>query len=155
MSELAVVPGHVVAWRAWLISGWLERPRLRSLFSRVAWPTSDWLSSECERGDHRGHAAPNELCSCGIYAARSRSHLVALGYAGYLSNEAYPAVIGEVALAGVVIPAVKGFRAERARPLRLFVPHQTWELVRPLAAAYSVPVELANTLEEVRVGHRS
>jgi hypothetical protein len=54
--------------------------------------------------------------------------------------------IGEVALVGKVIRGTQGWRAERARPLRLWVPYEHWRLVRKLAQTYRVPVGLTDTL---------
>jgi hypothetical protein len=56
-------------------------------------------------------------------------------------------VVGEVGLAGKVIPGTLGWRGrEGARPPPL-APARLWEHARPLAAAYRVPVTLTNPFE--------
>lgn len=150
--------GEIVAYRAWTVrSSNLRAPKLVSLTHRTTWPTGDWFVARCagrrirpeeiEVSDATDGRVPHIGCSCGIYAARDREHLVELGFNDY-SLRGEPIVIGEVGLAGKVIPGEKAWRAERARPLRLFVGFVHWRLVAPLSAAYSVPVELTNLLSE-------
>jgi hypothetical protein len=57
-----------------------------------------------------------------------------------------PVFIGQVGLAGKVIAETQGWRAEKARIVRLFVPFQHYRYVAPLEALYRVPVVLDNTL---------
>jgi hypothetical protein len=66
-----------------------------------------------------------------------------MGYNEYLDPDD-PTILGEVALAGKVIVGTKGYRASRARPRRLYVPHSKWRLAKPLQDAYCVPVDRAN-----------
>ena len=130
---------EVVGWRAWTIK--LSEPKRPVLYSPVrdgSWPPDAWFVAECGRG----HQPPGEHCSCGVYAARDREHLDDLRYA----YDDRLAVIGEVGLAGRVVVGTMGWRAERARVRRLFVPYEHWPFVAPLAATYRVPVDLANTL---------
>lgn len=130
---------EVVAYRAWRLDvGW-RRVELVSLNDEFVWPTQAWAVAECsdECGD-----VPGEGCGCGIYAARDRMHLHRINYMGDFAD-----VYGEVGLAGKVIPGSLGWRAARARVRRLWVPHAFWELVRPLALAYRVPVDLTNPFE--------
>jgi hypothetical protein len=130
---------EIVAFRGWgLARGW-RRVELLS-FNRFVWPTGAWTVAECRGGC--GADIPGERCTCGIYAARDREHLLRIGYMGD-----YAQVVGEVGLAGKVIPGDLGWRAARARVRRLWVPHALWELARPLAAAYGVPVALTNPFE--------
>lgn len=135
------VVGEVVAFRAWRVeTGW-RRATLRSL-DWTFWPTGAWLHAECDKscGD-----IPGEDCACGIYAAKHREHLYDIGYM-HRSGHREPVVFGEVGLAGKIVPGTLGWRAARARPLRVFVPHEHWELVAPLRA-YGVPVLLSNPFE--------
>jgi hypothetical protein len=130
---------EVVAFRGWQLAvGW-RRVELMSFNGDFVWPTSTWTVAECFRGCVD---TPGERCSCGIYAARDRAHLHRIGYMGE-----YAEVLGEVGLAGKVIPGTLGWRAARARVRRLWVPHALWEHARPLAAAYGVPVTLTNPFE--------
>lgn len=158
VHDLPVVPGEVVGWRAWVVvtSGYRE-PRLRSLYFDVVWPTDDWLVAEAAHPDRTPH---------GICAARDREHLVAMHRYGSSAHPRYVegggehrgvAAIGEVGLAGVIIPGERGYRAEKARPLSILLPYAAWELVEPLRRAYRVPVSLANVLVKTggQRGHRS
>jgi hypothetical protein len=160
-DELPVVPGEVVGWRAWIVvtSGYRE-PRLRSLYFDVIWPTDAWLVAE--DGDQPGR----EVDPHGICAARDREHLVAMHRYGSTAEPRYVeggghhtgiAAIGPVALAGLIIPGERGYRAEKARPLGVLLPFAAWEYVEPLRRAYNVPVGLANVLVNPggQHGHRS
>jgi hypothetical protein len=55
-------------------------------------------------------------------------------------------VIGEVGLSGKVIVGEYGYRASKARPLRLYVPRMLWRLVADLEH-YEVPVKLTNPFQ--------
>lgn len=129
---------EIVAFRGWHLDiGW-RRVELVSFGRDFVWPTAAWATAECD-----GCAdIPGEHCACGIYAARDRGHLHRIGYMGE-----YADVIGEVGLAGKVIPGTLGWRAAKARVRRLWVPHTLWEHARPLAAAYGVPVTLTNPFD--------
>ena len=69
-----------------------------------------------------------------------------LGYNRYGDSRDHPVFIGEVGFVGKVIPGSQGWRAEKGRIRKLFVPHRDWEYVEPLSKLYRVPVELENTL---------
>lgn len=130
---------EIVAFRGWdLERGW-RRVSLASFGHRFVWPMAAWAVAECAMGCAD---IPGEDCSCGIYAARDRGHLHRIGYMGEFAD-----VVGEVGLAGKVIPGRLGWRAAKARVHRLWVPHALWEHARPLAAAYGVPVSLTNPFE--------
>lgn len=132
---------EIVGWRAWIVRlRELRTPILYSVTRRewVAWPADRWTVAECAKD----HDPPGEKCSCGIYAARDRDQLDGLGYA----DGAILHVIGEVGLAGRVVVGTQGWRAEKARPRRLLVPHDHWQLVELFERAYSIPVELGWTL---------
>ena len=129
----------------------LEGIRLLSVTCDYVWCPSGWNAATCWHTTL--HVAPAELCTCGFYAARSRAHLVTTEYSLYSSNakdgwQRRPKVIGEVELAGKVIPAANGYRAMRVRPRRILVPHEFYGFLKPLRAAYprDTDVELANTL---------
>lgn len=139
------VLGEIMAFRAWEVEtvwGAGDRYRLLSLsgYPGDLWPTGAWMEAECDSGCVE---IPGDDCSCGIYAAKHRRHLVRLGYNRRGSS---PRVIGDVALAGKVVPGEKGWRAERARVVRLYVPYELWELVGPLREDYKIPVGLDNLL---------
>jgi hypothetical protein len=138
------VVGEVLAYRAWYVDlRWDREARLVS-FNGTVWPRAAWLAAECS---HDGCDTPGERCSCGVYAARDRAHLLHMGFSRRTYNES-PIVIGEVGLVGKVIPGSQGWRAQKARPVRLELPHQHWRLMPSLRATYRVPVALSNTLRE-------
>lgn len=139
IDEGRLIAGEITGWRAWGVR--LATPRTPVLYSvthAVPWPSDTWMVADC-RYDHHPPAAN---CSCGIYAARDRSQLDDLGYA----DDYMLRVIGEVGLAGRVVTGTQGWRAEKARVLRLWVPFEHWEFVELLNDTYRVPVGLANTL---------
>ena len=148
-ADLPVVPGEVVGWRAWIVAlEGLREPRLRSLYFDVLWPTDRWLEAETQTEWGRTECH-------GICAARDREHLASMHRYNATSGPRYVegggehvgvAAIGEVALAGLIVPGSRGYRAEKARVLSILVPYVAWELVEPLATAYRVPVGLANVL---------
>ncbi len=139
------VVGEVNGWRAWRLVGTKTLPRLMSVThtplacSRDAgadsiWPPGRWFRATCPE---HVETVPDEGHTCGIYAARSREHLIALGYGVYADEE--NRVVGEIAYAGKVIPGSQGYRGELARVKRLIVPYELWEWVEPLERAYHVP----------------
>ena len=60
------------------------------------------------------HDAPQEKCTCGVYAAKNLEHLHRAGYGGY-------GICGEVCLWGKVIEHERGWRAQLAYPKNLFL----------------------------------
>lgn len=107
---------------------------------------TDVPGEDCTADPYRRHRH-----GCGIHAGNDRPHVRVLGYddaaavaAIWPEHDIGVVAIGEVGLAGKVIVGAKGWRATRARPLRLYVPYGAWRLVKPLRDAYGVPVQLAN-----------
>jgi hypothetical protein len=139
---------EIVGWRAWKIVGPSKSPRLASVTwthngAPFIWPGRRWTFARCR---DRSCETPGEHCSCGIYAARTRSHLIGeLGYAAY--NDKDVRVVGEVGLAGKVIPGTQGWRAEKARVMKLYVPAEHWKLAIPLAKTYRCKIAVDNTWE--------
>jgi len=165
MSDRAPdVLGEVVAYRAWRVIGTVQLPMLSSAsVSNFIWHPQRWTIAECMHGKSRwgdpsrcpssaavgdaaGPGVPGETCSCGLYAARDREHLVQLGYGNYC-DDAHPVFIGVVGLAGKVVPGTQGWRAEKGRIRKLFVPFHLIEYVAPLERLYGVTVELTNTFD--------
>jgi hypothetical protein len=124
------------------------------LEERSYWPLRRWVPA---------HAAPDEGCRCGIYAAATAAQAAAS-----VTDPARPRddivhhVIGRVSLWGTVVECEHGWRAERAYPASLAVPaplpqaptrhilrrrrqrsrsRPAAEIARALRA-YGVPVEL-------------
>jgi hypothetical protein len=153
--------GEVVGWRAWKVIGEQRFPLLASVtHSGTVWHPDRWTFATC-RGEARcqgpdprcpveGGSIPGEGHSCGLYAAASRAQLVELGYARP-SRYAKPGggeevvFIGEVGFAGKIVPGTQGWRAQKGRIVRLYVPFFHWRYVEPLEELYRVPVVLENT----------
>ena len=137
-----VVQEEKVGFRAWYVEddSVLWPPNLASVVHHETWPWNDWLHAECRYGCTE---VPNEKCTCGIYAAMDRRHLLGLGYNG-LRHRGRTTVIGQVGLAGKVIPGTQGWIGQKARVIQLWVPYEDWKLVSPLREAYHVPVRLTN-----------
>lgn len=138
------VIGEIAAFRSWEID---ERTGLLVSLNGEVWKPDGWLVAECKsiRVGHTFMNIPVEGCTCGIYAAKTREHLADMSYNRYTPGGRR--VIGEVALAGKVIPGTQGYRALKARPTRIYVPYEYWQLVAHLKGIYKVPVELDNTLK--------
>jgi hypothetical protein len=136
---------EVDAFRNWGIdaSSLRHGPKLYSLYRYAVWPPDDWFVASCDRWGDEG--VPHERCSCGVYCARNRSHLIDIRYNAPLDGGYnQPICIGIVGLAGKLIPGAFAWRAQKARPKELWVPHQHWELVKPLQRAYQIPVHVTN-----------
>lgn len=162
-DDRELVAGEVVGWRSWGVYGRpvgfgsIKDPVLFSLFNDTEWPADDWLYAECLDLNSVIPSArackeiPGKGCHCGVYAARDRRQLAGLRQYGDPNGQLYTqarplTVIGEVALAGLIYPGSRGWRAARARVLRLYVPHEHWPIVHPLQETYNVSVELSNTM---------
>lgn len=147
------VIGEIIGWRAWRVIGARpeQLPMLASAtFQHTIWHPGYWTLATCgdrhECARSKDGGVPGERCSCGMYAAKNRSQLVGLGYGR--EDGRHPRIVGQVAMAGKVIPGQQGWRAEKARVARLFVPFQNWKLVDALERLYGVEVLLDNPLKE-------
>lgn len=143
-----VVPdmiGEVMGWRAWKIVGEGDSVRLGSVtHTGYCWkPKQKYHIAEC--GIHGTEEIPFENHTCGFYAAKTREHLLSMSYHRY--NEVDDVVIGEVAMSGKIIPGTQGWRAQKARIEKIYVPFERWKLFRAIEEVYDVKVELANTLK--------
>lgn len=153
IAKPMVVPdaiGEVFGWRAWIVHGEGNEVRLGSVtHSKYRWPPKTFMLAECPM--HGIEDIPAQNHSCGLYAAKTREHLLSMTYHRY--DEVENVIIGEVAMSGRVIPGTQGWRAQRGRVHKLYVPYEKWRLVNPLKEVYGVDVELSNTLalsEEVQ-----
>lgn len=146
-ADRPVVDGEVIGWRAWDVVKLGKLVRLGSVTAKSHWRTSNWTQARCPQsgggptclkssdGRCRG-----ENCHCGLYSARDFEHLTAhLPYAQYRNGE--DKIIGQIALAGKVIEGSQGYRAERARIVRIYVPQTNWKLGRTIATQYGVEYE--------------
>ena len=78
----------------------------------------DWVRASCNLNDYPWHTAPDEECSCGIYAVPTVDELL-MHFAPGVSGDGTGQVMGRVELAGKIIEHDRGFRAERARLVEL------------------------------------
>ncbi len=153
----------VEGWRVWRVAPLDGDVVLQSVFVNAVWEPGRPLEARCEhrrrspwrpwRVYRNDHPAPDEECSCGIYAASARS--AARRYLGVPSPiSAGIRVLGRVALWGDVVESENGWRASCAYPSLLYVPlagdHARRSLRRRAVVdalavgleAYGVPVEL-------------
>lgn len=159
----------VEGWRVWAVVDRGGRTRLRSLFFDLLWERGKPASAVClhrrlslplpRRYRRTVHAAPDEGCSCGIYATSRQSALLSyLDGACAVTGEVWR-VFGRVALWGEVVECEAGWRAQTAYPTHLFVPwtqprhrgrrsasdaERVWEEL----LGYEVPVELVSPDDE-------
>jgi hypothetical protein len=114
------VPGPVIAWRAWALSGHAATLRLRPVgrFARP-WPARQPVEASC--GHWRFHRAPSLGCTCGVHATREPE---------LLRRARGPVVVGTVALWGTIVEHALGYRARFGYPLRLCLvcPVCFWQL---------------------------
>ncbi len=140
MTEAVTRPPSdpVVGWRYWQLTP--SGTRLRSVTQRrIEWRPGAVMRAGCLGA---GHRAPDERCDCGLYGARDLETLREHGLC--LAPEAL--VVGRVALWGLVLPDVSGWRGEYAQPAALSVVRELVleeELPGVVAAlaAYKVPVD--------------
>jgi len=110
-EHVDVLAEAVHVWRTWTLH---EDPRTRTPLlrpigdDRRPWTPRVPMRARCFR--RRSHRAPEERCSCGLYAVKS-PHLLRAARA--------PAVLGTVDLWGRIMEHERGYRAELAYPQRL------------------------------------
>lgn len=147
MSSIPDFVGEVVGWRAWtVVEPSTRHPRLRSAnaantvgIENAIWPTNRWFYATCP-GGHTIDEIPHAGCMCGLYAAADLDHLFEYGYAQFSADGV--TAIGEVGFAGRIIEGGQGWKAQKGRVIRLYLPLSQGKLGRKLAEAYNVPFEL-------------
>jgi len=142
-----VVPdvlGEIVGWRAWNVLDVGDgEVRLGSVtHTNYIWKPNSFVIAECTL--HTVEEIPHEKHSCGFYAAKTREHLLSMSYHRYTDVD--DIVIGEVGLSGKVIPGTQGWRAQKARIKKVYVPYEKWRLLKKIEEVYNVECELSNTL---------
>lgn len=141
----------MVGWRAWKV---VERPgflpQLRSATKSAIWPGYEVFAAECNKHKNKpSHQIPTFKCQCGVYSAKSRAHLLTMGYNNYYDPDEALTVIGEVNLWGHIVEGTQGWRAQFGYPRKLYVPFEAAvRILEPLEQAYGVPVKLQNTLKQ-------
>lgn len=139
----------VWGWRAWDLSVKPGEPmRLKSKVRDTFWVPRQATVAACPNTGRKGkHEPPGDNCSCGLYAAKTLSHLLdEMGYAGYDMDTGTVAVVGKVKMWGKVVEGSLGWRAGYAYPASFYVPFEAWRVMEPLQNEYGVDVELANTI---------
>lgn len=144
----------IAAWRVWRVLGRRDDIRLRSVVYGTLWPVGEPMLARCLR--HRRsllpwrrpheHVAPEENCTCGVYAADLE------GLRPYLDGfeprlRPVQRVLGRVSLWGDVLECERGWRATLGYPQQLYVPTVDARDGDARAVAlglgeYGVPVEL-------------
>ncbi len=143
---------EVIGYRGWDIShnGPNGEIRLESPVFDLTWAPGQWQVAECHsvNGQMEAHGpnnpdpalwSPVKSCGdgahgCGFYAGRTREHLIQLGYGRY--SEHHPRVIGQVQMAGKIIPASNGWRAQRVLVRTIYVPFEAWKMAAEIKAEY-------------------
>jgi hypothetical protein len=119
-----VIPDYIsplVGYRVWT---W-DTTGLKSLCGE-RWHPSQSLAARCRASAVVGpvvgrseaadaHDAPQEKCTCGIYAVKTLHHFRSAGYERY-------GIHGEVYLWGTVVEHELGYRAQFAYPKNLYLP---------------------------------
>lgn len=108
-DQAPLVPGPVIAWRAWTLSGNDAALRLRPV-GRYSHPWPPRRAVEAGCGHWRFHRAPAIGCTCGIHATREPE---------LLRRARGPAVVGTVALWGTIVEHALGYRGRFGYPVRL------------------------------------
>lgn len=125
-----LVVGPPQGYRCWRVDSDGGEPVLRSLYHATAWPVHDPLRAACATVRQRlaawvrhvlarsrvRHVAPTWGCQCGTYACTQFDRAAAIETALQPGQ-----VVGVVALWGHMIRHAQGYRAEYARPVKLFV----------------------------------
>lgn len=142
----------VHGWRLWSVVDAGGRSRLQSLVCPSIWWPGRALVATCEasprdslrpwRRRMPGHTAPETRCTCGVHAMERVRHL-----GTYVPPAASRLVVqravGRVALWGEVIEGSRGWRAARAYPAEIWIPHADLRR-QPVAELEDIAVELAD-----------
>jgi hypothetical protein len=122
----------IIGWRVWVVLEEDERHRLASVFQPTLWAPRRELTGECLVGHRRlwpfwrrraaRHEAPDSSCSCGVYALKDTKQAIQYAFNAEVKGRAAIArVLGPVSLWGRVLECQRGWRAEYAYPLRIYV----------------------------------
>lgn len=173
MSASLVLPHltiekSIIAWRIWyaekvLFSSYpIELDyRLCSVGKQAIWPPRKKIIAKClalvSRQDSYvpyelsgySHEVPDDSCSCGIYAMRTKTDLIKYLDGKHMnladSNTGVIKVIGRVSLYGETIEHENGYRAQYAYPYALMVLFGDQRIVSSLREQYQVDVRAVIT----------
>ncbi len=117
---------------------------ITSAMGKFEWKKNDWTEASCPGGRHK---APGQGCTCGIYSCETWEQLEKLGYNYFDVSGGEPDdagliwVIAHLILGGKIIPSSNGvIRAERAAPLKVYMPGHHWRLMKPIRDAYGCEI---------------
>lgn len=125
------------AWRCWRYG--TRTGHLESTIRSTLWLPCERLTAQClcgTAGSIRCKHAPNEDCSCGIYAWLDRADLHRLVR---IEDETVP-VWGEVSLWGDIVQHERGVRAQYAYPYALYMSAGYNQLAAKIRNDYCVDV---------------
>jgi len=139
-SESSLSPRRGVCARITYAESKVGRPQLtvEKQASEPTWCVTTDLGTWTMRQDE--HILPTG--NCGLYSAKTREHLVSMGYQRYQDDSFH--VMGEVWLWGHVVEGSQGWRAQFGYCKHLYLPFEAWHLAKGLREAYGVPVTLSN-----------
>jgi hypothetical protein len=161
----------LVGWRVWDLVELDESLRLCSLAFWTIWLPRREAVALCRRSlvdsglaGFPPHAAPQERCTCGVYATRAASQALAYSRSVRRRSDTVHRIVGQTALWGTVIECEGGWRASHAYPSALYVPTarpRSFRLARGLLrpslpveaiaiglTEYGVPVEIVDCASE-------
>ena len=151
MIGMGLVPDQAfptVGWRVWDVVELDGALRLCSLAFFAIWVPRLEARAACRRslvGPTPGppHDAPQERCTCGIYATRRAAQVLEYARDVRRRTDTVHRVIGRVALWGTVVECEGGWRASHAYPSELVVPTARPRSLRPAGGLVrpSLPVE--------------
>lgn len=156
-AEAAKEAEELIGYRGFVITR--NPARVNSPVFRMVWtPGGDdgagWYTAECNRlnidGVYAAHLSTAPLIEnqppvvgcgghpqahgCGFYLSRTWGHALENGYHGY--SEENPRALAKCQIAGKVIAAQNGWRAQFVKILTLYVPHELWKLGAELKQEY-------------------
>ncbi|HEX5249132.1 MAG TPA: hypothetical protein VFW14_05650 [Gaiellales bacterium] len=142
----------VHGWRLWSVVDAGGRSRLQSLVCPSIWWPGHELVATCEasprdslrpwRRRMPGHAAPESRCTCGVHAME-RVHHLGTYVPPAASRLVVQRAVGRVALWGEVIEGSRGWRAARAYPAEIWIPHADLRR-QPVSELEDIALELAD-----------
>jgi hypothetical protein len=127
--------GAFIGWRAWAVSP--DDPGVLRSMNDTEWPPGMALVATCRKCRYN---CPGEECHCGIYAKANRAGIEDTHYPWFdLRHDDDYRVYGPVWLWGGVVEHMDGYRAAKAYPKRLIVPHMAMRIAKPLYESYNIP----------------
>jgi hypothetical protein len=144
----------MLGWRAWYIRPDLggQPVTLQSCVVKSCfWPARTEVKALCNDSDqcqqYGSQKIPVAKHACGLYSAKSRSHLLTMSYPRYDPDSDLFTAIGQVKLWGKVIEASLGWRAEFGYPQMIEIPPQAHPYAADLEETYGVEVRITNIVK--------